>query len=232
MKQCQIKKNPRRSFFQNIWSEQLSNHSSRLNPINTLNSQLAGILLPVEKEVLFLNRNSFGIRPVDYARIKSVGIENYLEEQLDYESIDNSELENLIDVVYPLVNASLTEIVKHIEEGNALGEDRATDAAIQLISATMFRQLYSKHQLFEVMVEFWSNHFNVDIGKQINGGQIFTQWPGLQEHQLNDGDLDVTTDFREVFSELLLKRLKYTGDLSDIIPDYAYNDGIGIGIFK
>lgn len=232
MKQCQIKKNPRRSFFQNIWSEQLSNHSSRLNPINTLNSQLAGILPPVEKEVLFLNCNSFGIRPVDYARIKSIDIENYLEEQLDYESIDNSELENLIDVVYPLVNASLTEIVKHIEEGNALGEDRATDAAIQLISATMFRQLYSKHQLFEVMVEFWSNHFNVDIGKQINGGQIFTQWPGLQEHQLNDGDLDVTTHFREVFSELLLKRLKYTGGLSDIIPDYAYNDGIGIGIFK
>jgi uncharacterized protein (DUF1501 family) len=66
------------------------------------------------------------------------------------------------------------------------------------------------------------------IGKQVNGGQVYSQWPGLQQHQLNDGDLDVTTDFREVFSELLLKRLKYTGDLADIIPDYTYAGGIGI----
>jgi len=68
------------------------------------------------------------------------------------------------------------------------------------------------------------------IGKQVNGGEIFSNWPGLQESDLNRGDLEVTTDFREVFSELLFKRLKYSGGLSAIIPDYSY--GGGIGLFK
>lgn len=68
------------------------------------------------------------------------------------------------------------------------------------------------------------------IGKQVNGGEIYGDWPGLLQHNLFDGDLEVTTDFREVFSELLRKRLKYTGNLLDVIPDYSY--GGGIGIFK
>ncbi len=101
-------------------------------------------------------------------RIKSIGIENYLEEQLDYQSIDNSELDEILDIVYPLVNSSLNEILNYIEEGNQMDEDRESDGAIQLISATMMRQLYSKHQLFEVMVEFWNNHFNVDIAKGLD----------------------------------------------------------------
>ena len=68
------------------------------------------------------------------------------------------------------------------------------------------------------------------IGKQVNGGEVFSNWPGLQENDLNRGDLEVTTDFREVFSELLFKRLKYSDSLSNIIPNYSY--GGGIGLFK
>ncbi len=66
------------------------------------------------------------------------------------------------------------------------------------------------------------------IGKQVNGGQVYADWPGLDEGNQNRGDLEVTTDFREVFSELLLKRLKYSGTIEDIIPDYDYQGGIGL----
>jgi len=67
------------------------------------------------------------------------------------------------------------------------------------------------------------------IGKQVNGGQVFADWPGLLEANLYRGDLQVTTDFREVLSELVVKRLKYSqDDLAAIIPDYTYNGGINL----
>ena len=66
------------------------------------------------------------------------------------------------------------------------------------------------------------------IGKQVNGAQVYTDWPGLAENNLNRGDLEVTTDFREIFSELLVKRLKYQGDLPTIIPEYPYLGGIDL----
>ena len=146
----------RRDFFNDLFSEK---NESLLNPFKHLSKQVASSLPPVESEVIHLNRTSFGIRPADYVRIKSIGIENYLEEQLDYQSIDNSELDGILDTVYPLVNYSLNEILDYIEEGNQMDEDRASDAAIQLISATIMRQLYSKHQLFEVMVRVLEQPF-------------------------------------------------------------------------
>jgi len=158
----------RRNFLSHSWSDLLNkpqNKSSLLHPIETLNAQFRKQMPPIENEVLFLNRSSFGIRPADYVRVKSIGIENYLEEQLDYQSIDNSELESLLETVYPLLKASLPDIVAYIQEGTAMGEDRASDAAIQLVSATMMRQLYSNAQLYELMVEFWNNHFNIDLAK-------------------------------------------------------------------
>jgi uncharacterized protein (DUF1501 family) len=66
------------------------------------------------------------------------------------------------------------------------------------------------------------------IGKQVNGGQVYTQWPGLAETDLNRGDLEVSTDFREIFAELLVKRLKLQDDISTIIPDFDYLGGIGL----
>ncbi len=158
----------RRNFFKRIFAKDAN---ALLNPYSSLSSQLKSKLpplAPMAAEVLFLNRTSFGIAPDDYARIKSIGIENYLEEQLDYENIADSEFEDLIQTAYPLLDYGLPEIVDYIEEGNALGEDREADTAIQLVSATMLRQLYSKRQLFEVMVEFWSNHFNSDIVKGLD----------------------------------------------------------------
>ena len=66
------------------------------------------------------------------------------------------------------------------------------------------------------------------IGKQVNGGEVYTDWPGLSQENLNRGDLEVTTDFREVFSELLIKRLKYQEYINTIIPNFNYQGGIGL----
>ena len=46
------------------------------------------------------------------------------------------------------------------------------------------------------------------LGGGVRGGQVFTRWPGLENDQLEPpGDLRVTTDYRDVLSEVLNKRL-------------------------
>ncbi len=45
------------------------------------------------------------------------------------------------------------------------GYDRERPAN-ELRQATLLRQIYSKRQLYEVMVEFWSDHFNIFIEKE------------------------------------------------------------------
>jgi uncharacterized protein (DUF1501 family) len=66
------------------------------------------------------------------------------------------------------------------------------------------------------------------MGKNVNGGQVYVDWPGLQQHQLYEqGDLDVTTDFRQVLGELLDKRGGGT-DFDYVFPDYQMPSFLGI----
>ena len=39
----------------------------------------------------------------------------------------------------------------------------STTVQTQVIESTILRAIYSKRQLFERMVEFWTDHFNTDI---------------------------------------------------------------------
>jgi uncharacterized protein (DUF1501 family) len=46
------------------------------------------------------------------------------------------------------------------------------------------------------------------MGGSINGGKVYTDWPGLAPENLNENrDLAITTDFRDVFGEILVKHL-------------------------
>jgi uncharacterized protein (DUF1501 family) len=46
------------------------------------------------------------------------------------------------------------------------------------------------------------------IGGPVKGGRIYGQWPGLGEDERHDGrDLQVTTDFRDVFGEVVMSHL-------------------------
>ncbi|MFQ5920114.1 MAG: DUF1800 family protein, partial [Thermoplasmata archaeon] len=46
----------------------------------------------------------------------------------------------------------------------ALGRDRE-DVVVDLQRATLLRRVYSRRQLHERMVEFWTDHFNIDMSK-------------------------------------------------------------------
>ncbi len=45
------------------------------------------------------------------------------------------------------------------------------------------------------------------LGGHIAGGQVFAQWPGLAPGQLDEGDLQVTIDYRDVVGEILVNRM-------------------------
>jgi uncharacterized protein (DUF1501 family) len=66
------------------------------------------------------------------------------------------------------------------------------------------------------------------LGGQVNGGQVYGNWPGLHTDQLYDhADLAVTTDYRQVLSEILIRRLG-NPRLGEIFPDYRAYAPLGI----
>jgi uncharacterized protein (DUF1501 family) len=65
-------------------------------------------------------------------------------------------------------------------------------------------------------------HANVmfAMGGDVRGGKIYGDWPGLHEEQLYDGrDLALTTDFRDVLSELVARHLG-NSNLKSVFPGY------------
>jgi uncharacterized protein (DUF1501 family) len=58
------------------------------------------------------------------------------------------------------------------------------------------------------------------LGGNVQGGAVHGEWPGMREGQLiGPGDLAVTTDYRDVLSEILVKRLNNSAT-HEIFPDY------------
>ena len=108
----------------------------------------------IPPEVRFLNRASFGILPEDLERVHQLGIPAYLDEQLDPDTIDDSALEDFIAERYPTVFYTPMQIFAMPRE-----ERRRVPRELKL--ATLTRMIYSRRQLQEVMVDFWSNHFNI-----------------------------------------------------------------------
>jgi uncharacterized protein (DUF1501 family) len=46
------------------------------------------------------------------------------------------------------------------------------------------------------------------LGGNVKGGKVYGKWPGLSDHQLNEGrDLAITTDYRQVLGEVVAKTL-------------------------
>lgn len=59
------------------------------------------------------------------------------------------------------------------------------------------------------------------IGNSVKGGKVYGDFKGLKSDKLYEGrDLDVTTDFRDVFAEAAYKQMG-SKDLAKIFPNYA-----------
>ena len=69
------------------------------------------------------------------------------------------------------------------------------------------------------------------IGGNVRGGRVYGRWPGLWvEHRYEGRDLAVTTDFRDVFGEIVVRHLG-VADAGPIFPGYAVQPGRFPGLF-
>ncbi len=109
-----------------------------------------------------LSRLTFGPRADERQRAAAMGLPAWIEEQLAPESIDDGALDlrlSRLDTLRMKADA-LYDLSNKLFDN----EDRQTVPA-ELRRATLLRQVYSRRQLNEVMVEFWTDHFNISTDK-------------------------------------------------------------------
>jgi uncharacterized protein (DUF1800 family) len=99
-----------------------------------------------------LNRVTFGPRPGQVDVVSKMGVQAYLEQQLNPGAIDDSASEKRLGD-YITLDMTAAEL-------QAVGAMPAEIIA-ELDAATLLRAVYSERQLFEVMVNFWSEHFSI-----------------------------------------------------------------------
>lgn len=130
---------------------------------------------PPSAGVIALNRMGYGPRPGELGVFASLGsspserMANYVAQQLDPASIDDSWAEGLITAagfdsirLNPDPDSYLATLWDWYVNGNAPGgENSSSIPRDELREVTFLRALYSRRQLVEVMTEFWHNHFNV-----------------------------------------------------------------------
>jgi uncharacterized protein (DUF1800 family) len=106
-----------------------------------------------------LNRMAYGPRPGDVERVQSIGVDAYVEEQLAPERIEETwaawmRLLPMDTLDMDAADAEDFETATYPEVGKG-------QAAIELQQACVLRATYSARQLQQVMVEFWTDHFNI-----------------------------------------------------------------------
>ena len=150
-----------------------------------------------------LNRLAYGPRPGDVERIRKMGLEKWIDEQLSFASGNDPALDAKLSRFKTLEMSSGALLAKYPppnlvakREGMSIEQYRqqvqqkmrakrevlraqgVDPSEIQfetmpgpqriqaeLDLATMDRAIYSNRQLYEVMSNFWANHFNVNVNK-------------------------------------------------------------------
>jgi uncharacterized protein (DUF1800 family) len=142
------------------------------NPVLEQIPQAANINAPLA--AIALNRMSFGPRPRDIEAFNSLGamdeerLRVYVQEQLNPDSIDDSEFESRYSAAgFETLHKSLEELyADHIasnpyDSNNDDYWEWYSKPAYELVDATLLRAVYSRKQLSELLADFWHNHFNI-----------------------------------------------------------------------
>ena len=103
-------------------------------------------------QVKLARRTTYGATQADVQSVYALGYQQYLAQQLDPASIDDSACDNRM--------AALTTI------GLPTSQLYSKDSSLvtrEVTDSMILRAIYSKRQLFERTVEFWTDHFTTNI---------------------------------------------------------------------
>ena len=137
-----------------------------------LSASEAGSIPADLREMHLLNRLGFGPRPGDVERVKYLGVDRYIDEQLapanialpqsltsrlsSLETLGRSAPELFVEYGPPSYGGKPGD-----QKAVQLGRQRARVIVDQTFEGRIVRAVESPRQLEEVMVNFWFNHFNV-----------------------------------------------------------------------
>ena len=126
-----------------------------------------------QRVVHFLSRTSFGPTRAEVERANRLSQRGYLDEQLSPETIADDFVEAKIAglksmrlsarellELYPQPKQAVNQTMPPAME---MAGPRQVILELQL--ARLLRAVYSRRQFYEVMVDFWSNHFNIFAAK-------------------------------------------------------------------
>lgn len=126
-----------------------------------------------------LNRLAYGARPGDAERVRAMGVERWIALQLTPERIDDRASDSVVAAYRTLAmpTSELASIFRTVRmarrdtsQPTARAAMRDEQRTLQLslgeaAAAKLSRAVVSERQLYEQMVDFWTNHFNVFAGK-------------------------------------------------------------------
>ncbi len=133
-----------------------------------------------------LSRLTFGARPGDVARVRQMGVDAFIAQQLQPERIPDKRLEawlgqfETLDLTYSDLQKAYprpNEALQALAPANRNSLSQADSAALrktveglrrvstEVQSARIGRALITERQLEEVLTDFWLNHFSVFAGK-------------------------------------------------------------------
>ena len=146
--------------------------------------------LPADQQIIqALNRLTFGAKPGDILKVRAIGLDKWIDQQLEPDKI-NDDAMNVFVANYSAINQNQNDLLgQYADQQRARQEvrreradtTRAMSAAdsmalrqqlqqrfnltrqvvTQLQSSRVARAVASERQLQEVMTDFWENHFNI-----------------------------------------------------------------------
>ena len=165
--------------------------------------------LPADQQIIqALNRLSFGPRPGDVQKVRAIGLDKWIDQQLHPEKINDATIQQFV-AQYSAINQDQNDLLRQYaeqqRERQQVRRERADSTrtmsaqdsmmarqqlaqqfnltrqvVTQLQSSRVARAVASERQLQEMMTDFWENHFN-----------IYAQKGGPEPYYLTDFDQNV-----------------------------------------
>ncbi len=104
-------------------------------------------------EIRLSRRITLGLTLEEANLARSKGFSGYLEYHLNPAAINDSAVDAFVATTYPQLALQGTDL--YLLDSGVVQR--------QLQEATLFRAAFSKRQLFERMVDFWTDHFNINM---------------------------------------------------------------------
>ena len=120
-----------------------------------------------------VRRVTNGVTEDELKLARKLGYNGYLNYHLGFAKVDDSAVQTFVSQNYPLLTQSVDQLY-NIDQRLVID---------QLTEAALYRAAFSKRQLYERMVEFWSDHFNISF-PQVNYLKLIDDRDVIRRHAL------------------------------------------------